>query len=286
MTTQMFGQIFANGVLLGLLYALVAIGFSLMYGVCNIPFLAVGELYMLGGVFGVLFVSRLGIPYILAVIMVMLVMGGMGILTERFFRPLRGKELAFVVVSLGLAMAIANIALNIFGQRPMVVSAPVHGLIKFFGINLPADRIVAVLACLAVVIALHFFNQRTKIGQGMRAISQDIDAAALQGIDINRSQAITFALGFIVCGLAGVLIAPLYYVDVFQGTPALMRALIIVVLGGLGSFPGAIAGGLLLGFIQSFGYTFIGGITHLISFAIVIVFLIVRPTGLLGRAYD
>ena len=283
MTAELLGQLLINGALLGLLYALVAVGFSLIYGVCNIPFFTVGELYMLGAVLGFYFVYQLGIPYVLAVIIVMLVMGAIGIGAERFFRPLRGQLFAVVVVSLALAMAIANLALNIVGERPKVVPAVLHIPINLFGINLTVDRIVVVAACVAVVLALHFFNQRTKAGQGMRAIAQDPEVAALQGIDINRSQAITFSLGFAICGLAGILIAPIYYVDVFMGSPTLMKVIIVVVLGGLGSFPGAIAGGLLLGFIQSFGYAFIGGITHLISFAIVIVFLIFRPRGLLGR---
>lgn len=283
MTAQMFGQVFANGLLLGLIYALVAIGFSLIFGVCKIPFLAVGEIYMLGAIFGFYFVSELGMPYILAIIVVMIVIGLFAIVVERFLRSLRGQPLPNVIVSLGLAMLIANLALNICGQEPKVVPSVLHSLINLFGVVLTADKVVVTLASVAVVLALHFFIKRTKTGKGMRAVAQEPEVAALQGIDINRSQAITFILAFTVTGLAGILVAPLYYVDVFLGTPALMKTVIVVVLGGLGSFPGAIVGGLFLGFVQSFGYTFIGGLTQLITFVIVIVFLIFRPAGLLGR---
>ena len=117
----------------------------------------------------------------------------------------------------------------------------------------------------------------------MRAVAQDAEVASMQGVEVERSLAFTFFISCSLTGLAGILVAPLYYVDVFLGTPAIMRTIIVVVLGGLGSFPGAIVGGLILGFVHSFGYSLLGSVTHLISFAIVIMILIIRPRGLLGN---
>ena len=143
-----------------------------------------------------------------------------------------------------------------------------------------------VIISLAILLALHFFFQRSNTGRAIRAVSQDADVAKLVGINVNTMNALVFFLACAVAGAAGMLIAPLYYVDVFMGAPVLVKTLIIVVLGGLGSFPGAIIGGLLIGFLEAFGYAFFGGITSLISFMAVIVVLILRPQGLFGRHHE
>lgn len=272
-----------NGVVAGSIYALVAVGFSLIFGVAKVMFFTHGEIYMLGAVAGFFFLQKLGVPYPLAIIVVMIGMGLVGLLVERFLRPLRGQDLAILLVTIALGMFVANSAIHIFGYLPLAVPTQVSGTLNVFGTTLSLERVVIVLAAAAIVLALHFFIQRAKAGQAIRAVAQDREAAQLQGIDINRSAAIVFFVACGTAGAAGVLIAPLYYVDVFLGTSALMRTFIVVIIGGLGSFPGAIAGGLFLGFIESFGYALVGGLSHLISFAVVIVLLIVRPQGLLGR---
>jgi len=272
-----------NGVVAGSIYAVVAVGFSLIFGVAKVMFFTHGEIYMLGAVAGFFFLQKLGVPYPLAIIIVMIGIGLLGLLVERFLRPLRGQDLAILLVTIALGMFIANSAMHIFGHTPIAVPTQVSGTISIFGTTISLERVVIVLAAAAIVLALHFFIQRAKAGQAIRAVAQDREAAQLQGIDINRSAAIVFFIACGTTGAAGVLIAPLYYVDVFLGTSALMRTFIVVIIGGLGSFPGAIAGGLFLGFIESFGYALVGGLSHLISFAVVIVLLIVRPQGLLGR---
>jgi len=272
-----------NGVVMGLIYALVAVGFSLIFGVAKVTFFAHGEVYMLGAVGGFYFLQRLGMPYGVGIILGMLGTGIVGLLIERLLRRLRGQDLAIVVVTIALGMFIANAAMHIVGHTPLAVPGQVPGMISLFGATLALERVVIVLASVAIVLALHFYIQRTKAGHAIRAVAQDREGALLQGIDINRTTATTFFIACGAAGAAGVLLAPLYYVDVFLGSPALIRTLIVVILGGLGSFPGAIVGGLFLGLIESFGYTYIGGLTHLISFAAVIFLLIVRPQGLLGR---
>jgi branched-chain amino acid transport system permease protein len=272
-----------SGVVVGLIYALVAVGFSLIFGVAKVMFFAHGEIYMLGAIAAFFLVQKLGMPYPFVIIMVMIGTGLFGLLINRLLRPLQGQDLAVIMVTVALGMVIANASMHIFGHTPLAIPTQVSGSINVFGAKLSLERLVIVLASAAMVFGLHFFIQWTKAGQAIRAITQDRDTAQLQGIDVNRSAAMVFLFACGAAGAAGVLIAPLYYIDVFMGTPALMRTFIVVIIGGLGSFPGAIVGGLFLGFIESFGYAFVGGLSHLISFAVVIILLIVRPQGLLGR---
>jgi branched-chain amino acid transport system permease protein len=150
-------------------------------------------------------------------------------------------------------------------------------------VRLTWDKLVIVLVAVVILIGLHLLFQRTKIGRAVRAVSQDAEAARLMGVNINLNKSLTFFLSMVVTGLGGALVTPLFYADVFMGAPVLMTTLIVVVLGGLGSFPGAILGGLFIGLLESFGYTFVGGITTLILFLAVIGFLIFKPQGLLGH---
>jgi branched-chain amino acid transport system permease protein len=272
-----------NGIVAGSIYGLVAVGFSLIFGVAKVMFFTHGEIYMLGAVAGYFFLQKLGMPYPLTIIIVMIAIGLLGLLVERFLRRLRGQDLAILLVTIALGMFIANAAIHVFGTSPLAVPKQVSGTINIFGTTLSLERVVIVLASAAIVLVLHFFNQWTKAGQAIRAVAQDREAAQLQGVDINRSAAMVFLVACGTAGAAGVLIAPLYYADVFLGTSALMRTFIVVIIGGLGSFPGAIAGGLFLGLIESFGYALAGGLSDLISFVVVILLLILRPQGLLGR---
>jgi len=272
-----------NGVVVGLIYAIVAVGFSLIFGVAKIMVFTHGEIYMLGAVGGFYLIRKLGFPYPLAIVTITMGGGILGMLLERFLRPLRGEDFPTLLATVALAMFIGNASIHIFGFSILSVGTQVQGKINILGTVLTFERLVIVLVSAAVVITLHFFIQRTKAGQAIRAVAQNRDAAQLQGVDVNRSTAMVFLIACAIAAAAGILIAPLYYVDVFLGTPALMRTIIIVIIGGLGSFPGAIAGGLLLGLIESFSYTLIGPLAHLVSFTIVIILLIVRPKGLLGR---
>jgi branched-chain amino acid transport system permease protein len=282
MDVSLFVELLVNGIVIGLIYALVAVGFSLIFGVAKVMFLAHGEIYMLGSVGSFFFLQKLGVPYILAIFLIMLGMGILGVLAERFLRPVKGQDMAVLLVTVALSMFIANAAIHLFGHLPLPMTTQIKGSINFLGIVVALERIVVAFASAVIVLILHLFIKWTKTGQGIRAVAQDREAAQLQGIDINRSTATVFFIACGIAGVAGILIAPVYYVDVFIGTPALMRTFIVVIVGGLGSFSGAILGGLFLGFVESFGYALIGGLTYLISFAFVIILLIFRPQGLLG----
>jgi len=287
LVSQMFtliAQVIVNGIVSGLIYSLTAAGFSLLYGNARILFFAIGEAYMLGAITFYLLIAKGGLTYFLALLIVLIVLGLFGIFIERIiFRPLRGNELTFAFASLALGMFIAGIALEVFGEQGKGLPSPFPGLINLRGVRLTWDKLVIVLVAVVILIGLHLLFQRTKIGRAVRAVSQDAEAARLMGVNINLNKSLTFFLSMVVTGLGGALVTPLFYADVFMGAPVLMTTLIVVVLGGLGSFPGAILGGLFIGLLESFGYTFVGGITTLILFLAVIGFLIFKPQGLLGH---
>ena len=279
-------QVFVNGLLGGLVYALLAAGFSLIFGAARVLFFAHGEIYMLGAVAVYLLVSQSGLPYPVALILGCLSVGLFGVIIERgLFRRFRGHGLPFAILTLALAMILSSSVLLAFGERPKGVPTPFPGQIELFGASLTLDRLAIIFDSVAIIIALHFFLQRTRAGRAIRAVSQDEEAAASLGIDINHANRLTFFIALAVGAAAGGLIAPLYSVDAFMGTPVLMVTLMVVVLGGLGSFPGAIIGGLILGITQSLLYTFVGGQTVILMFVIVMLVIIFRPQGLFrGRA--
>jgi branched-chain amino acid transport system permease protein len=283
MEIDLLMQATINGIVSGLMYAMVAIGLSLIFGVSRILFFCHGEVFMLSGIVGYFLAQLLGVPYVPALIATALLMGGFGIILERLFRPLQGQELPTIIVAIALGMIIAQVALLLFGSSSYGIPFLSHTRVQLFGLTFAGNRLVIIPAALALVLGLFFFIQRTRIGKAMRAIAQDKETAEIHGIDTNRSVAITFFLSTALAGAAAILIAPISCINVFSGPVTLSNAFIVVMLGGLGSFPGALLGGLLLGFVSSFGSFFIADISTLIGFVIVILVLLVRPRGFFGR---
>ena len=281
----LLGQVITNGLVNGLIYALTAAGFSLIYGNAKILFFALGEVYMLGAICCYILINSFGLPYFGAVGLSIIVLGLFGVLLERFiFRYLEGRDdLVCALASMAIGMLIVGIALETFGERGKAIEAPFTGVLNLGGIILPIDKLVIMIVTAAIILGLRFFFRASRWGRAIRAVSQDEDAAQLVGVSLNRSKALTFFLALGTTAAAGGLVAPLYYVDVFMGGPVFMTTLIVVILGGLGSFSGAIYGGLFIGLMESFGYTFFGGITTIISFMVVIFVLIIKPEGLFGR---
>jgi branched-chain amino acid transport system permease protein len=277
-------QVIVTGIVNGLIFALTATGFSLIYGSANILFFALGEIYMLGAVLTYILDVQFGLPYLLAIIFVMVGLGLFGVLLERYiFRNLVGNDLVFALVSIAIGMFITAFALEAFGEKGKAIGTPFPGKLDIFGVFLTYDKLMIVIVSVVLIMGLHAFFKLTKAGRAIRAVSKDPEVAQLMGVSVNQIKGLTFFLSLAVAAGAGGMIAPLYYVDVFMGGPVLMMTLIVVVLGGLGSFPGAIVGGLFMGFVQSFGYTFLGGVTTILGFAAVIVVLVFRPQGILGH---
>ena len=273
-----------NGLTAGMLYALMAAGFSLIYGAAGVLFCAHGEIYMLGAIGGLVLIERAGIPFFPGLIIIMLSLGLLGLVFERsIVRRFLGNDFVVFLTTLAAAILIANISLILIGGLEYGVQTPFPGTIGLAGANIPKDKVMVSIISLAAILSLHFFLSKAKLGQAIRAVAQDPEAAALMGINRNRIMQIVLFISLAIAGMAGALVAPLYHANVFLGTPALLITFIVVILGGIGSFLGAVAGGILLGFIYSFAGIFIGEFNYLLSFVILIIFLLVRPRGFFGR---
>jgi branched-chain amino acid transport system permease protein len=214
----------------------------------------------------------------------MVIIAILGILVYRFFfRPFRDQHDPSLVIALGIAMLIGGLALLVFGEKDKSVSPVFPGVIKVLGATLSMERIVVILMAIILMIALTLYIKFSKTGQAMRAVAQDREAAALQGIGVDSTFTLCMAISSALAGAAGALLAPLFFVNPFLGMHAVLKALVVVVIGGLGSIPGAIAGGLLLGFVESFGNTFLGDVTEILGFVMVMLVLLFRPQGLFGH---
>ncbi len=284
MNFTFFVQVFVNGLMLGLTYVLIASGFSLIYGIMRLLNFAHGEFYMLGAFATYLLCERLGVNYFAAMVLSMIIIAVLGILVYRFFfRPFRDQHDPSLVVALGIAMLIGGLALLVFGEKDKSISPVFSGVIKVLGATLSMERIVVIIMAIILMAALTLYIKFSKTGQAMRAVAQDREAAALQGIGVDSTFTLCMAISSALAGAAGALLAPLFFVNPFLGMHAVLKALVVVVIGGLGSIPGAIAGGLLLGFVESFGNTFLRDITEILGFLRAMLVLPSRPQGLFGH---
>jgi branched-chain amino acid transport system permease protein len=278
------GQIIVNWLVLGLTYCLVALGITLIFSILRIVNFAHGQFYMLGAFATYLIYVELGQNFLIALFGAVIVTGALGVILERtLFRPLRDKMLATLVVSLGISLFLEGGALLIFGPNEKGVPSPFKGTLNLAGIFISKERLSIIVICIVLVAGLFFFIQRIKQGQAMRAFAQDREAATLQGINVNKMSWMGFGIGCALAAAAGGLLLPITFVDPFVGLPVVFNAFIIMILGGLGSVTGALVGGLLLGLIRSVGYTFLPGAwSALIASTIALVFLLVRPQGIMG----
>jgi branched-chain amino acid transport system permease protein len=284
MTSAFFIQVLINGLMLGLTYVLIASGFSLIYGIMRLLNFAHGEFYMLGAFSTYLLCEHLGLNYFAALLLSMILVAILGVMVYHFFfRPFRDQHDPSLVIALGVAMLIGGASLLVFGEKDKSVTPVFSGVMKIFGATLSLERIAVIVMAVFLMAALTLFIKYSKLGQAMRAVAQDREAAALQGIGVDSTFALCMAISSALAGAAGALLAPLFFVNPFLGMHAVLKALVVVVIGGLGSIPGAIAGGLLLGFVESFGNTFLGGATEMLGFIIVMIVLLVRPQGLFGH---
>jgi branched-chain amino acid transport system permease protein len=277
-------QLFINGLNLGLTYVLVALGLTIIFSIMGIVNFAHGEIYMLGAFAIFIFVTSLHANFFFSLLITILTIGAIGLAIEKFFfRRFHGQHLNGLVLSLGLSILIQNIALLIWGGDDRSFASPFRGEnFNLFGAFISVERVVSMGISVLILILVYFFINRTKTGQAMQAVAQDAEAAALQGIKINYISAVSFSTGCALAGLAGALLAPVFYVSPYVGTMPVLKAFIITVLGGLGSISGALVGGILLGFIDSTCWFFLGTMGDMVGFIILILVIILKPTGLLG----
>jgi branched-chain amino acid transport system permease protein len=238
---------------------------------------------MLGAFITYLVYGLAGINYVFALIISMVAMGGLGMITERFlFRKIRGQITTPLVLSFGLAMVLSGAALQIFGERDKSVPSVFTGKLTGPGFSIPSEKLGLIVASLIIMAGLWFYIQRTKQGRAIRAVAQNSEVAKAYGVNSNRITLLSFGISTALAGAAGVLVAPVYFVQPFMGSGIILKLLIVIVLGGLGTIQGAAVGGILLGFIEGFSVMFLGGLGYIPGFVVMMIILLVRPSGLIG----
>ena len=283
MTLQLILQTIINGIQLSSFYALLAIGLSLVFGVAGIANLAHGELYMLGAYVVWLSYGLRGLNYIGAVLLAMLLVGGFGIVIERgIFKPLRGNVLGVAIISVGLLFILQVLVGQIWGLGyPKRVDAPIMGALNIHGVTIGWQRIIVISAAVLLLGMLWLFLQRTKLGRAIRASAQDSEAASLQGISINRSATIAMGIGSALTGAAGALMSPTIAVHPYMGHMALLIALIVVIVGGVGNLKGTVLTAILFGFLYTIITTFLDAvIANIASVLFMVLLLAIKPEGL------
>lgn len=281
---DLFLQFLANGLVVGVFYALSALGLTLVFGLMRVVNFAHGELYMLGGVIGGVLTTHLELNFFPGLALVIIIMGAFGWLVDRLLiERVRGQgEEPGILLTIGLSIFLANFTLLMVGPAPINVATAVSDGAVFFGpVILTKMRIAAVVLSAVLIFAAHFLIRRTRLGRSMRATFQDPMAAQLAGIRIERVYAATFALGTALAASAGMLLGSIYSAQASIGGMVSLKAFVVVILGGMGSFAGAIVGGLILGVAEAmWGGYIASGMVDIIGFILVILLLLVRPHGL------
>jgi branched-chain amino acid transport system permease protein len=286
MTAALLLQSTIIGLSIGSIYILMALGLTLMFGMMHIINFAHGAIYMLGAfvIYYVFFQG--GVPYFAAFVISMVLLGAFGYLVERsIYRPIKGGIEPTLVALLALTTLLQAAGYPVFGQLDKHVPPVFQGTRNILGVMISNERLMIIPLAGVLVVGLYLFINKTRLGAAMRAIEQDKEAAALQGVNVHVVNGLAFAVGFALAAAAGALMAPIFKLDPMMGEQPLLKAFIIIILGGLGSIPGAILGGIMLGLIDSVVATALGAEpAFLLSFVFIILVLLVRPTGLFGHA--
>ena len=277
-----------NGISLGSIYAMIALGYTMVYGIARMLNFAHGDIIMVGGFIIFSAVSTAGLPPLAGILLAVAGCTVLGVTIERVaYRPLReAPSLAVLITAIGVSYLLQNLALLIFSantrQFTSVVNVPA---LKISGLTISGVTMVTIISCLLIMIGLVSFINKTKTGQAMLAVSEDRAAAALMGIDVNRTIAVTFAIGSGLAAIAGALLCSAYpSLTPYTGSMPGIKAFVAAVFGGIGSIPGALIGGIILGIIENLSKAYISSqLSDAIVFGVLIVVLLVRPTGILGR---
>ena len=278
-----------NGLSLGSIYAIIALGYTMVYGIAKMLNFAHGDVIMIGAYIAFCGLQYWGLPPVIAILAAMVVCTLLGVTIEGLaYRPLRqATSLAVLITAIGMSYLLQNIALMIWGANPKSFPRTfINGAsIRIGQLSISSATIWTILANIVIMVALTLFTAKTKMGKAMRCVSEDRGAAELMGINVNRTISMTFAIGSALAAIAGVLLCSSY--PILQPTTGSMpgiKAFTAAVFGGIGSIPGAMIGGVLLGVIEIFGKAYISTeLGDAIVFAVLIVVLLVKPTGLLGK---
>lgn len=282
-----------NGISLGSVYAIIALGYSMVYGIAKMLNFAHGDVIMVGAYVVYTMTIGLGLHPILAVLCSMVFCTVLGITIERVaYKPLRNaaSSLAVLITAIGVSYFLQNIALLIYGSSPKAFTSvvplePIRIPINGEELTISGEAVVTIAACILIMTCLMLFINKTKAGQAMLAVSEDKGAAALMGINVNGTIALTFAIGSALAAVAGVLLCSAYpSLSPYTGAMPGIKAFVAAVFGGIGSIPGALIGGILLGLIEILSKAYISfQLSDAIVFAVLIIVLLVKPTGILGK---
>jgi len=275
-----------NGLTLGGIYSLVALGLTLVYGILHVPNFAHGAFYMAGAFVSFHLMNAFGVNYWLAMLGSAASVAVLATLAERLvFNPLRGQPgLHPMIAAIGVLLFLEASAQALWGADFHRMQTPYTGIIDLAGVTAPVQRLLIIAAAFTLMVALHLFLTRTVTGSTIIAMAQNRDGASLVGIDANRVAMLTFAISGALAAIAATLYAPINLVYPAMGNLVITKAFVIIILGGMGSVPGAIVGGLIIGFAESFGGFYIStDYKDIIAFVLLVVILSVRPHGLFTR---
>ncbi len=286
-----FVQYLISGLSLGSVYALIALGYTMVYGIAKMLNFAHGDVIMIGAFSTYTICNTMGLPPVAGGVAAVVICTLLGVCIEKVaYKPLRkaSSPLAVLITAIGVSYLLQNVALLIFGTNTKAFSSVVSmNAIKLADeqITVTGETIVTIISCIIIMAGLMFFIKKTRAGQAMLAVSEDKGAAQLMGINVNGTIALTFAIGSALAAIAGVLLCSAYpSLDPYTGSMPGIKAFVAAVFGGIGSIPGAFIGGILLGIIEIFAKAYISSqMADAIVFAILIVILLIKPTGLFGK---
>ena len=277
-----------NGLSLGSVYAIIALGYTMVYGIAKMLNFAHGDVIMVAGFVIYTMMNSLGVNPIVAVLISVIVCTALGVTIEKIaYKPLRkATPLAVLITAIGVSYFLQNLALLIFGSDTKMFTSIVKvPQLKLGEIIITGETIVTIIACIIIMVCLTLFIKKTKAGQAMLAVSEDKDAAELMGINVNATISLTFAIGSGLAAIAGALLCSQYTsLTPYTGAMPGIKAFVAAVFGGIGSIPGALIGGLLLGVIENLSKAYISSqMADAIVFSVLIIVLLVKPTGILGK---
>jgi branched-chain amino acid transport system permease protein len=272
------------GIQLGSQYVLVALGLTLIFGILDISHFAHGHMYMIGAYLLYIVMVLGGINYWVALIICMAALALGGVVIERVvYRPLQGKpHINSFIAAIGLILFLETLVRGIKSSA-LSVPKPIDRTVDFLGITMEAQRIIVIIGAIVFIVLLQLFIKKTRLGTAIEAMAQDREGAALVGISVSRMSALTFAVATALAAAAAVLMAPLAFIAPEMGSVLVLKAFVIVVIGGLGSIKRAIVGGYLLGVLEALSIAYISSAyKDVFAFGVLIIILAIRPTGLFG----
>lgn len=282
---QVFLQTVVGGLNLGAVYALVALGFALVYRTMGLVNFAHADVLMIGAYIAATFTMSRHLPFAVAVLAAIVITGLIGLFIEQVLRPLEGRDFDLMLIgTIGFGIVLESVATLIWGATGEAVPSPVQSRpLVVLGASIPAYDLIVMGVAVAAMLALSLFLERTRRGVAMQAVAMDYDAAKAVGINVGRSNAIAFAIGAGLAALAGALVGPELYVSPSMGDSIGIDGFAAAILGGFGSIPGAVAGAVAVGLLNSFSADYFQGYADIATFVVFAVLVMIKPTGLFGE---